>query len=258
MVTMRFMSLQVALAQILFILLGGTSVLPVETVLFGINVPLTGTYSSQGKDELRAYMLAIKKINANGGILGKKIVYMVKDTKTDAEETRKNTRKLIQSGAVLITGGSSSAEAVVQSDECQKTGVIFMAALTHANEITGTDAHRHTFRWYTDAQQSAGALARTLISRYGRNARYAFIYADYSWGHSVLHSLKDVLEKNGGKTILEVPTRLGEQSYISPLLKARMAGPDVLVLIHFGKDMINCLQQATELELRRRWPSWCP
>jgi branched-chain amino acid transport system substrate-binding protein len=179
---MKFKNIQIILVAFLFFIFGSTSVWPVETVLFGINVPLTGTYSNQGEDELRAYMLAIKRINDKGGILGKKIVYMVKDTKTDAEETRKNTRELIRNGAVLITGGSSSAEAIAQSEECQKGGVIFMAALAHANEVTGTNGHRHAFRWYNDAHQSAKALARTLVSRYGSHARYAFIYADYAWG----------------------------------------------------------------------------
>ena len=201
-----------------------TSAWSAETVLFGINVPLTGSYSRQGEDELRAYKLAINIINERGGILGKKIVYSVKDTRTDAEVARKNTREFIQNGAILVTGGSSSAEAIAQSEECQKGGVIFMAALTHSNETTGKDGHRHTFRWYIDAHLSAKALGHTLIRQYGKNARYAFLYADYTWGRTVLESMQKIVEKAGGKTVLKIPTKLGEVSYISPLLQAKMAG----------------------------------
>ncbi|MDR3631821.1 MAG: substrate-binding protein [Desulfocapsaceae bacterium] len=244
--------LQILSVTVLFSLIFSESALPVETVLIGINVPLTGVYSKQGEDELRAYKLAIAKINKQGGILGKKIVYSVKDTQNSAEETRKNTKELIQNGAVLITGGSSSAEAAVQAEECQKAGVIFMAGQTHANEITGKDGHRHTFRWYNNAHQSAKALAHTLIKRYGSNARYAFIYADYSWGRSVLGSLRKIVEENGGQTILEIPTPLGAESYIAPLLKVKVAEPDVLVVIAFGQDMVNCLQQTTRLELKKK------
>ncbi len=249
---MKFRMIQILLLEALFVMLGATSGGSLETILFGINVPLTGSYSRQGEDELRAYKLAINRINEQGGVLGKKIVYSVKDTRTDAEEARKNTKELIHDGAVVITGGSSSAEAIVQGEECQKAGVIFMAALTHANETTGKDGHRHTFRWYIDAHMSAEALSNELIRQYGKNARYAFLYADYAWGTSVLDSMQGVLEKAGGKTILKIPTKLGEESYIAPLLQAKLAGPDVLVLIHFGKDMINSLQQATTLELRQK------
>jgi branched-chain amino acid transport system substrate-binding protein len=248
----KFRLTKILSVEILFLFLAATSAWSVETVLFGINVPLTGSYSRQGEDELRAYKLAINIINEQGGILGKKIVYSVKDTRTDAEEARKNTREFINNRAILVTGGSSSAEAIAQSEECQKSGVIFMATLTHSNETTGKDGHRHTFRWYNDAHQSAKALGHTLIKQYGEKARYAFIYADYTWGRTVLESLQKVVEKAGGKTVLKVPTKLGEVSYISPLLQAKMSAPDVLVLIQFGQDMIYSLQQTTTLELRKK------
>jgi branched-chain amino acid transport system substrate-binding protein len=249
---MKFIMKILLFAEIFFIFLASTSVWSAETVLFGINVPLTGSYSRQGEDELRAYKLAINIINEQGGILGRKIIYSVKDTQTNAEVARKNAREFIADGAVVITGGSSSAEAIAQSEECQKGGVIFMAALTHSNETTGKDGHRHTFRWYNNAHQSAKALGYILGRQYGKNARYAFLYADYTWGRTVLESLEKIVEETGGETVLKIPTKLGEVSYISQLLQARMAKPDVLVLIQFGQDMIYSLQQATKLELRKK------
>jgi branched-chain amino acid transport system substrate-binding protein len=249
---MKFHLMKILLGEVFFLFLCFTSAWPAETILFGINVPLTGSYSRQGEDELRAYKLAITIINERGGILGKKIVYAVKDTRTDAEEARKNTKDFIKNRAILVTGGSSSAEAIAQSEECQKGGVIFMAALTHSNETTGKDGHRHTFRWYNNAHQSAKALGSTLSTKYGNNARYAYLYADYTWGRTVLESLINVVEKSGGETVLKIPTKLGEVSFISPLLQARLAGADVLVLIQFGQDMVYSLQQATKLELRKK------
>jgi ABC-type branched-subunit amino acid transport system substrate-binding protein len=249
---MKFHMMKILPGEVIFLFLCFTSAWPAETILFGINVPLTGSYSRQGEDELRAYKLAINIINERGGILGKKIVYSVKDTRTDAEEARKNTKDFIKDGAILVTGGSSSAEAIAQSEECQKGGVIFMATLTHSNETTGKDGHRHTFRWYNNAHQSAKALGSTLSRQYGKNARYAYLYADYTWGRTVLESLINVVEKSGGETVLKIPTKLGEVSFISPLLQARLAGADVLVLIQFGQDMVYSLQQATKLELRKK------
>ena len=102
------------------------------TVLFGLNVPLSGAYAPQGEDELKAYKLAIEMINDTGGMLGKKVVYSVRDTRTNGVTARENARSFIQEGAVMITGGSSSACAIAQSEECQKAGVVFMAGLTHS------------------------------------------------------------------------------------------------------------------------------
>ena len=221
-----------------------------DTVMFGINVPLSGSYSKQGEDELKAYKLAISKVNEKGGILGKKIVYSVKDTKTNADVARENAKAFIKDGAIMITGGSSSACAIAQSEECQKAGVVFMAALTHSNATTGKHGHRHCFRWYNNGHQSAKAMGQGLVEKFGKQAKYAFLYADYTWGQTVQKSVQEVVEKAGGSTVLNLPTKLGSKSFVSYLLKAKAAKPDVLVLVHFGKDMINCLKQATQLKLR--------
>ncbi len=223
-----------------------------DTVLFGLNVPLSGAYFSQGEDELKAYKLAIDKVNAGGGILGRKIIYSVKDTRTNAEVARQNARTLIDEGAIMITGGSSSAVAIAQSEECQKAGVVFMAALTHSNDTTGKDAHRHCFRWYNNGHQTAKALAQSLSQRFGKKATYAFLYVDYTWGQTVQKSMQAVVEKGGARTVLVRSTQLGAKSFIGDLLKVKKAGPDVLVLVHFGADMINCLKQATKLKLREK------
>ena len=83
---------------------GGTN------IVIGLNVPLTGAYSEQGIDELKAYKLAIDDINASGGILDKSVVFVEKDTETNAKAA---ARILIEEyEAQMITGGSSSAVAL--------------------------------------------------------------------------------------------------------------------------------------------------
>jgi ABC-type branched-subunit amino acid transport system substrate-binding protein len=221
-----------------------------DTVLFGLNVPLSGTYSKQGEDQLRAYKVAIGIINQKGGVLGKRIVYSVKDTETNADVARENARRLIQEGAIMITGGCSSSVAIAQSEECQKAGVVFMAGLTHSNATTGENAHRHCFRWYNNGHQTAKAMAEILRDKFGENAKYAFLYADYTWGRTVQKSIQDVIEKYGCTTVLNLPTELGRKSFLSHLLKVKRAKPDVLVLVHFGADMVNCLKQVHKMKLR--------
>ncbi|MEW6262233.1 MAG: substrate-binding protein [Thermodesulfobacteriota bacterium] len=223
-----------------------------ETVLVGLNVPLSGAYSPQGEDQLKAYKLAINMLNEKGGLLGKKVVFSVKDSETNADKARENAKALIGEGAIMLTGGSSSAEAIAQAEECQKAKVVFMAALTHSNDTTGKDAHRHTFRWYTNGHQSAKALVKVLPQKFGKAAKYAYIYADYTWGQTIQKSMQEILEKAGASTVFNKPTKLGEKSYVSVLLEAKKTEPNVLVLVHFGNDAVNALKQATQLKLREK------
>jgi len=229
-----------------------------ETVTIGLNCPLTGSYQDQGEDELRAYKLAIEEVNKKGGILGKEVVYIVKDSETNATLAGKNAEELYDKhGAVMVTGGSASSEAIAQIKVAGQRKKIYMCALTHSNATTGFDKdgnqkiNRYGFRWFNNAHQSANAMASALLEKFGKDAKVFYITADYTWGWSVEKSTREVLEGAGTQTLGAVLAPLGEKSFVKYLLEAKKAGPDVLVIAEFGKDMINCLQQAGAMGLNK-------
>jgi branched-chain amino acid transport system substrate-binding protein len=125
-----------------------------------------------------------------------------------------------------------------------------MATLTHGDETTNQNCHKHTFRRYNDAYMSAQSLARTLVSRYG-TGRWFHITADYAWGHSVYDNITAVVEPKGAKTIKNVLLKLGTKDFSSALQEAQAAKPDVLVITEFGQDMVNCLNQAAQFGLTK-------
>lgn len=222
-----------------------------STVRIGINLPLSGPYANLGIDQLRAYTLAIEEINDQGGLLGRKLVYDVRDTATDPLIAAENARELIAGGAVMVTGGASSAEAIAQARVCQESRILFLAGLSHSNETTGTQAQRYAFRWFNNAHQSAKALTPIMHQRFGGQATYAFLYADYTWGKTVVDSLTREIVASGGQVLLSLPTPLGATSFFKELLEIRRARPQVLVLVHFGDDLIYSLRQAGMLRLRQ-------
>ncbi len=248
----------------LLVLIGGPSEVDarVDEVMVGLNLPLSGPYQRQGEDQQRAYLLAIEQINARGGVLGHRIVYRIKDTKTNPRVALHNTIELIRDyDAALITGGSSSAVAMAQSDVCQQYGVIYMAALTHSNAITGhlvtpggyvtQKAHRHTFRWFCNAWMTSKTLVPYLVKEFGKAKQYYYITADYNWGHSLEKSLQWDAELAGCDTIGSVRTPLGKKNFKKELLAAQKAKPDILVLVLFGQDMTIALKQAYALGLKK-------
>jgi ABC-type branched-subunit amino acid transport system substrate-binding protein len=222
-----------------------------KQIVIGVNVPQSGPYADQGKDQLRAYQMAIDEMNAAGGIMGQKVVASVGDDQTTAGVARDNAQRMIQrDGAVMVTGGSSTGTAVAVSALCQQLGSLFMATLTHGDETTNQNCHKHTFRRYNDAYMSAQALARTLISKYGTGTWF-HITADYSWGWSVHDNLAAVVNPKGAKEIAYVKLKLGTTDFSSALSQAQAAKPDVLVLTEFGADMVNCLNQAATFGLTK-------
>jgi branched-chain amino acid transport system substrate-binding protein len=238
-----------------------------KTVTFGFNVPQTGAYADEGADELRAYELAVKHINGEGdggmlgtfsskalkgnGVNGKKVVYVTGDTQTKSDAARASAKRMIEKdGAIMITGGSSSGVAIAVQGLCQEAGVIFMAGLTHSNDTTGKDKRANGFRHFFNTEMSGAALAPVLKKAYGTDRTAYHLTADYTWGWSQEGSIKKYTEKLGWKTSAAVRTPLGAgdfSQYITPVLNS---GADVLILNHYGKDMVNSLTQAVQFGLR--------
>ena len=240
-----------------------------DTVTLGFNVPQTGPYADEGADELRAYELAVEHLNGDGdggmintfsskalegtGILGKKVEYVTGDTQTKSDAARASAKSMIEKdGAIMITGGSSSGVAVAVQGLCQEAGVIFMAGLTHSNDTTGKDKKANGFRHFFNAYMSAAALAPVLKNLYGEDRKAYHLTADYTWGWTQQESIAAATEAMGWETVENVLTPLAAtdfSSYIAPVLNS---GADVLVLNHYGGNMVNSLTNAVQFGLRNK------
>lgn len=238
-----------------------------KSVTLGFNVPQSGPYAAEGADELKAFQLAVKHLNGEGdggmlktfqpsalkgnGILGKKVEYVTGDTQTKSDAARDSAKRMIErDGAIMISGGSSSGVAVAVQGLCQEMGVMFMAGLTHSNDTTGKDKKRYGFRHFFNAYMSGAALAPVLAEEYGTDRRAYHLTADYTWGWTQEESIINSTEALGWQTAEAVRTPVGAgdfSQYITPVLNS---GADVLVLNHYGADMVNSLTQAVQFGLR--------
>lgn len=236
-----------------------------STVRYGFIVPQTGAYADEGADELRAYQLAVKHVNEGGGmletmkplslkgngVLGKKVEYVTGDTQTNPDAARQSAQRAIErDGVIMFSGGSSSAVAVAQQYLAQEKGVVFMNALTHSNDTTGKDRRRYGFRHFFNAYMSGIALGPIIAERYGQDRRAYHLTADYTWGHTQYESIKGATEKEGWTTVNNIMTPLGASDFSQFLTAAINSDADVLVLNHYGKDMINSLTQAVQFGMR--------
>ncbi len=238
-----------------------------DTVTLGFNVPQTGAYADEGADELRAYELAVEHLNGGGdggmlstfsskvldgtGIMGKKVEFVTGDTQTNSDAARASARSMIEKdGAVMITGGSSSGVAIAVQGLCQDAGVIFMAGLTHSNDTTGKDRRANGFRHFFNTEMSGRALAPILEANYGKDRKAYHLTADYTWGYSQEKSMKTYTEDLGWETVNTVKTPVGAGDFSSYLSPVAQSGADVLILNHYGGDMVNSLTQAVQFGLR--------
>lgn len=235
---------------VLSILLSGFSLAANEVLKIGLNYPETGPYAKQGLDQKRAAMLAVEEINNAGGILGKTVELVYKDTKSNAKIAKQNALDLYDiDGVEMILGGSSSAVAIATGKVARQKKKLFFGTLTYSTETTGEEGHKYIFRECYDSGMAAKVLASYLNKKFA-GKKYFYITADYTWGwttEEMFRKSTNTMNKDQHKGIL---TKLGTIDFSNALSLAAEGKPDVLVLVLFGKDMEIAVKQAYDMGLK--------
>ncbi|MBA4392833.1 MAG: branched-chain amino acid ABC transporter substrate-binding protein [Desulfobacca sp.] len=223
-----------------------------DSVVIGLNYPETGPYAKQGLDQKRATDMAAEEINAAGGIMGKKIQLVYKDTKSNAKIAKENAIEIYdKQGAKMMLGGSSSAVAIASGKVAKDKKKLFFGTLTYSTETTAEEGHKYIFRECYDSGMAAKVLSEYLKKNF-QGKRYFYITADYTWGWTTEEAFRkntDTLDKDKYKGIL---TKLGTSDFKNVLNLAQEGNAEVLVLVLFGKDMEIAVKQAYEMGLKKK------
>ena len=99
-----------------------------DTVKIGFPIPLSGPTAVYGKPILAGAQMAVAEINAQGGILGRQIELLSRDSKANADEAVRLARELIiKDGVDFLAGTLTSAEAPAVSTVAKENKIVFIA-----------------------------------------------------------------------------------------------------------------------------------
>jgi len=223
------------------------------SIKIGMHDPFTGTYAAEGESEKRGALMALAEVNAKGGINGRKVELLVEDEGANAGLAAQKAHKLIEQDKVnFLMGAVSSATALSVNQVAHEKGMLYMVTGGHTDPVTGTQCHWTTFRICTTTYMLAAGLAGTLHKKFG--GKWYFITPDYAFGHTLQESYAKLLKGMGGTVLGNSLSPLGTTDFSSYLIKAQQAKPDVLVLLVDGQDLVNCMKQAAQFGLMKKFP----
>ncbi|EWC40393.1 ABC transporter substrate-binding protein [Pseudomonas stutzeri] len=225
-----------------------------EPIRLGLNYPGTGNYKSEGLELRRGALLAVDQINQHGGLLGRRLELVGRNSAAREEKALGNVEHFASMGAAMIFGGANSEEALSAGQRARELGLLYFPTLGYANEITGRDGHRHLFRESNSAWMSARVLGEYL-SWHMPNRRYHYISLDDAWGRSMEQALREATKsrdraRHGYSKIAERGAR--RDDYLAALQKAAASDADVLVIVLLGQDLVQTMRLAHTLELGKR------
>ncbi|HEY4641525.1 MAG TPA: ABC transporter substrate-binding protein [Thermoanaerobaculia bacterium] len=220
---------------------------PVATdIPVGLYGAMTGSEAAFGQATMQGVKLAAEEINANGGVLGRKIRLVIEDDQGKAEEAASAVTKLItRDNVIAVIGENSSNQSLAAAPICQSNQIPMISpSSTNPNVTKKGD---YIFRvCFIDPYQGK-ALA--LFARQNLNLTNAALLIDnkndYSVGlGKVIH---DEFTRLGGKIVAEQTYAGGDSDFRPQLTTIKSANPQVLFVPGFYTEAGQIASQARDL-----------
>jgi branched-chain amino acid transport system substrate-binding protein len=205
---------------------------------------LASPYGVIGKTEA-AYF---DKINAEGGIRGRKIRFISYDDGYNPAKTMEQARKLVESDEVLLIFnglGTPTNTAIQKYMNNRKVPQLFIAS--GASKWNDPKRFPWTMGWQPTYQGEARVYARYLLEQHP-GGKIGALYQNDDYGKDYLKGLKDGIA--GRMPIIEMPYDASAPTLDSELVSLRAAGVDILFDVAGPKFVIQIIRKLVELDWR--------
>jgi branched-chain amino acid transport system substrate-binding protein len=243
-VAWRAVAFVVAVCAALF--LGGISSpgFAADPIKIGASMSLTGKYARTGVYTQNGYELWAEQINARGGLLGRKVQFVIYDDQSDPKTAAKLYEKLITSDKVdLLMGPYSSGVTFAASTITEKYKIPMITAGATSEEIWqrgykyvfGTGPHNELY--YVGAFELAKKMGFKTI---------AIINADDLFPLSLGKAVEKLSKENGIKVVMKEDFPKGNQDFTAIIAKIKAANPDILFGGTYLPDSVLIVRQMKE------------
>ncbi len=220
-----------------------------KPIKVGFPMILSGPGALFGEPALKGAQMYVDEINAKGGVLGRKIELISRDSKGNADEAVRVARELVLKENVdFLVGTLTSAEGPAVSVVAKENKIVFIAAIPKTDQLTAPDKlHPYVFRVSANTTME-GRSAAEIVAKWPVT-RVATISPDYAYGQDVTKSFVEHLKKL--KPSVEIVDqqwpKLGETDY-SPFINAQLAKkPDAVFSSLWGGHFVTFAKQAKPL-----------
>ena len=244
-----------ALGLMFLAFLGAPASYGADAIKVGIVDTYTGPPTAFTYDVLDGFKLALGKINAKGGVLGKKIEFVTRDEKFKPDIGLAMAKELVMKEEVdLLMGTINSATALAVSDFAQKEKVPFFVTFSKSDKIIGEKGHRYVFNMNENTMMAGRAGGTALAKK--PFVKYWIAGDDYEYGHAIADDVWNQLKKlkPGVQLMGQTWWKVGEPDftpYITAILNAK---PEFVIVATGGGSMVPFQKAAKATGLNQKIP----
>ncbi|MGE5544288.1 MAG: ABC transporter substrate-binding protein [Bacillota bacterium] len=205
-----------------------------DVIKVGFLGALTGDVACYGIPGLKGLELAVEEINAQGGILGKKVEIVKEDNRGDKTEAANITKKFISKDKVsAIIGDPCTGITKVAAKIAQENQMVLISS--GATGVGAIDAGDFCFRNTLLDEVACPATVGYLIDKGYKNfALVTAINDDYSVGLS--DYFRKAIKDKGGKIIIEESIQRGDTNFAAQVTKIKPTNPDMIVFTGYYQE----------------------
>lgn len=217
-----------------------------DTVKLGMVVELSGAGAPAGTNWRDGVKIAVEEINAEGGILGKKIELGEYDTQTDPQVSRALVQKAIDEGAYAILGTIYSGSTMVN---------MLVAQQNSTPQFVGSESpsivqkgNPFVFRTSSGSQKGIPALTNYFTDTLkAKKVGIAWVNNEFGkGGHDVFAS---EMKKAGIEVVADVSSEQGQADYAADIAKLKQAQPDAVFVYMNQEESARFLIEARKQSL---------
>jgi branched-chain amino acid transport system substrate-binding protein len=207
--------------------------------IFGL-VELSGTGATSGTNFNDGVKLAVKEINAAGGILGQKIEYAASDTQSQPQVAKALVVRAIDEGAYVVMGPVFSGSIIVSMAETRRAEIPNFTG----GEAAAITQQGNPYIFRTSFTQST---AMPKVARYLKDnlkaKTVAIIYTNNDFGKGGRDVFMKSLEPHGIKVVTDISTDPGQVDFSGAVLRAKQANADALFVYTNEEEAARALRE---------------
>jgi branched-chain amino acid transport system substrate-binding protein len=202
---------------------------------FGAIYPVTGSLAFLGAPIKAGYLLAVKDINAAGGVNGQKVQIKFADEadSTTPQVVKDSANSLLTWGANVILGAASSSDTKNIIDNVVAHKVVQISSSNTNPALTNWADNGYYFRTAPSDLFQGSILGSQIIAQ--GNRKVAIIYQDSAYGVGMEAPLEKTIKAKGGSVTAAVKFSTGASDFSSVVSQALAGGPDAVAIISYDE-----------------------
>jgi branched-chain amino acid transport system substrate-binding protein len=228
-----------------------------EDIPIAVAGPMTGQLAAFGEQLRRGSEMAVKDINAAGGVMGQPLKLVIGDDQCDPKQAVQVANDMVSQGVVFVAGHFCSGSSIPASSVYAEEGILEITpastnpAFTEDSHAKGIDTLFRT----CGRDDKQGLFAGPWIANTFPGKNIAVLDDRSAYGQGLANETAKNMEANGLKPAMRENYTAGEKDFSAMISKMKAAKIDVVYIGGYHPDSALMLRQAREQGLKAQFIS---